>query len=139
MSEPVTAPEGAPQMLTRRDLEAMIARKSLTDPAFREEFLADPGACFTKYLNVPAANLPKFVVHEETPGSWHIVLPPVPQPMRELSDEELEQVSGGLIVEAVVITAVLSLGIAANTLASVAVGVASVGTAAIGTTLNHKW
>lgn len=143
MSETATASETAPQPLTRRDLEGMIARKSLTDPTFREEFLADPAACFTKYLNVPAASLPKFVVHEEAPGSWHIVLPPKPDPMRELTDEELEQVSGGALAEAVIAGIVLSVVIGATmagsaVASSVAATVGS-GTAAVGTVLNHKW
>jgi hypothetical protein len=79
----------------RHDLEAMIVKRSWQDEAFRKEFTTNPADAFGKYLQVPTASLPKIVVHEETPGSWHIVLPPKPANIAELSDAELEAVAGG--------------------------------------------
>ena len=86
-------PEGA--RLTRHEIEARIARRVWTDEAFRAEFLADPAATFVKYAGVPAASLPRIVVHEEQPGSWHIVLPAKLAAGDELSEAELEKIAGG--------------------------------------------
>jgi hypothetical protein len=82
-------------VLTRHDLEAKIVKRCWEDEAFRKEFTADPAGAFVRYLEVPAADLPKIVVHEETPGSWHIVLLPTPRNIGELSEEDLEKVAGG--------------------------------------------
>jgi hypothetical protein len=82
--------------LTRHDLEAKIVRHSWDDEAFRKEFIADPAGAFVKYLSVPAAALPKIAVHQEEPGSWHIVLPAKPVNAGELSEVDLERVAGGI-------------------------------------------
>src|SRR5580692_9091081 len=81
--------------LSRHDLEAKIVKHGWADDKFRKEFLIDPAATFVKYLKVPKESLPKIVVHEETLGSWHIVLPPKPADSNELSEAELEKVAGG--------------------------------------------
>jgi hypothetical protein len=82
--------------LSRHDLEAKIVRHSWSDPEFRKEFVADPAGAFTKYLKIPATSLPKIVVHDEKPGTWHIVLPAKPANATELSEEDLEKVAGGV-------------------------------------------
>lgn len=87
---------GEPEGLSRHDLEAKIVKRCWEDERFRKEFIANPAGTFTKYLRVPAASLPKIIVHEETPGSWHIVLSPKPVNTGELSDAELEKVAGGM-------------------------------------------
>ena len=81
--------------LTRHDLEAKIVKRCWDDEGFRKEFTADPAGVFVKHLHVPAASLPKIVVHEETTGSWHIVLPAKPANTGELSEADLENVAGG--------------------------------------------
>jgi hypothetical protein len=83
------------KQLTRYDLEAKIIQHSCEDEEFRKEFLADAAGAFSKHLQIPPSSLPKIVVHEEGPGSWHIVLPPKPANTAELSSEELEKVAGG--------------------------------------------
>jgi hypothetical protein len=88
MSEPAPT-------LTRHDLEAKIVKRCWEDKAFHKEFTADPVGTAVKYLEVPAANLPNIVVHEEPAGSWHIVLPEKPASAGELSEEDLEKVAGG--------------------------------------------
>jgi hypothetical protein len=40
---------------------------------------------------VPAADLPNIVIHEEPPGSWHIVLPAKLAEAGDLSDADLEK------------------------------------------------
>jgi hypothetical protein len=81
--------------VTRHDLEAKIVRRCWENKEFRKEFAADPKGAFVKYLNVPAASLPKIVVHEESPGSWHIILPVKPSDTAELSEYQLEKIAGG--------------------------------------------
>jgi hypothetical protein len=87
--------EQAGSTLTRHDLEAKIVKRCWEDEAFRKEFTSDPASAFVKYLDVPKGSLPKIVVHEETPGSWHIVLLPPPENIGELSEQDLEAVAGG--------------------------------------------
>jgi hypothetical protein len=90
MAEPISK-------LTRHDLEAKIVKRCWENEAFRKEFTADPSGTTVKYLGAPAASVPKIVVHEEPAGSWYIVLPPRPANMKELSDQQLESVSGASI------------------------------------------
>jgi hypothetical protein len=82
--------------LTRHDLEAKIVKRCWEDEGFRKEFTADPQDVFVRYFQVPATSLPKISVHQEEPGSWHIVLPAKPANMSELSELELEGVAGGV-------------------------------------------
>jgi hypothetical protein len=82
--------------LTRHDLEAKIVKRCWEDEAFRKEFTADPAVTFVKYLDVPAASLPKIVIHQEPAGSWHIVIPAKPAFANELSEQDLEKVAGGI-------------------------------------------
>lgn len=63
------------ETITRHDLEAKIVKRCWEDEAFYKELTSDPPGTFAKYLNVPATSLPKIFVHQEEPGSWHIVLP----------------------------------------------------------------
>jgi hypothetical protein len=90
------------QTFTRHDLEARIVRRSWEDEEFRKEFNADPAGAFSKYLQVPAADLPRITVHQEEPGTWHIVLPSKPANAAALSEEDLEKVAGGITTPAVI-------------------------------------
>jgi hypothetical protein len=99
--------EQAP-VLTRHDLEAKIVKRCWQDEGFRKEFTADPARAFVKYLEVPAASLPHISVHQEDPGSWHIVLPAKPAEPGELSEQDLEKVAGGT-TPASLVSATLSL------------------------------
>jgi hypothetical protein len=92
MAEPITK-------LTRHDLEAKIVKRCWENEAFRKEFTADPAGATAKYLGVPSAGLPKIVVHQEAAGSWYIVLPPPPAKIGELSEQELESVSGASVTD----------------------------------------
>jgi hypothetical protein len=82
---------------SRHDLEAKIVKRCWEDEAFRKEFTADPGGAFVKYLEVPATSLPRIFVHQEEPGSWHIVLAGKPPNANELSEADLEKVAGGTL------------------------------------------
>jgi hypothetical protein len=100
--------------MSRHDLEAKIVKRCWEDEAFRREFLADPAAAFVKYLGVSPAGLPKISVHEEAAGSWHVVVPAKPADANasgELTDQDLEQIAGG-----VTSLACVTLGVSITTL-----------------------
>src|ERR1700748_1567460 len=94
---------------SRHDLEATIIKHCWDDPAFQKKFVADPKGTFVEYTGVAASNVPEIVVHEETPGSWHIVLPAKPASAQELSDADLEKVAGGTTPTITLVSAVTSL------------------------------
>lgn len=94
--------------LTRHDLEAKIVKRCWENEEFRKEFVADPAGTFVKYMKLPAGSLPKIYIHQEQPGSWHIVLPAKPVNTAELSEEELEKISGGTTPACVSVVTIVS-------------------------------
>jgi hypothetical protein len=123
--------------LTRHDLDAKIVKRSWENKAFREEFSSDPMGTAAKYLKVPAAELPKIVVHEETAGTWHIVIPAKPANAKELSEADLERVAGGAWVY-LETPGYLAVRIAAGAAASAAV-VSGVGSLIAGENVDTGW
>jgi hypothetical protein len=105
----------AAQVFTRHDMEAKIVQRSWEDEGFRGELLADPIGAFCRHFDVPADRAPWIVVHEETPGSWHIVLPPKSANAGGLSDADLEKVAGGAppVIAAIVWAAIVSVTVSA--------------------------
>jgi hypothetical protein len=85
--------------LMRHELEAKIVKRCWIDEGFYKEFTANPMGAAVKHLQVPAASLPKIVVHQEAPGTWHIILPAKPPGANELSEKDLEKVAGGTGVD----------------------------------------
>jgi hypothetical protein len=75
----------------REHAERIIA-KAWADDSFKAQLLADPAAvAAAEGIAIPAGV--KIVVHENKPGELHVVLPA--KPSAELSDAELEGVTGG--------------------------------------------
>ncbi len=74
------------------DIKGIVGR-AMKDPAFRQRLIADPKATIEREF---AVSLPPDIsvqVHEASDKVWHILLP---NPLsRELSDAELEALSGG--------------------------------------------
>ncbi len=85
------------KVMTRQEIEAEIIKKAWEDDKFRQELLANPKATLTKMFNVDFPEELKFEIHEESPTRMHLVLPAKPDMSgsRELSDNDLEAVSGG--------------------------------------------
>jgi hypothetical protein len=109
------------QALTRHDLEAKIVKRCWENEEFRKEFLADPAGAFVTYLKVPPASLRKIVIHQEEPGSWHIVLPVKPASSGELSEEELEVVAGGVSTISCVSMSIVSVATVTMSVATISV------------------
>jgi hypothetical protein len=112
------------QTVSRHDLEAEITKRCWQDEAFRKEFTADPGGAFNKYLDIPAASFPKIFMHQEATGSWHIVLPAKPANARQLTEEELEKVAGGVTGMVPLSFAVSAAAVSAATSAGITVATA---------------
>ncbi|MGE0043630.1 MAG: NHLP leader peptide family RiPP precursor [Vicinamibacterales bacterium] len=131
--------EDTPTPMTRHDLETLIVKRCWENEAFHQEFVADPAACFVKYLNVPRANVPAITVHDEAPGTWHIVIPAKPTTAGELSDEELEKVAGGTdwFITAAVVTAAVGFGVTTIGAATMATVGGTLVSAGVGT--NAGW
>jgi hypothetical protein len=98
--------------LSRHDLEAKIVKRCWQDEGFCKEFTSDPTGSFVKYLKIPETELPKIVIHEESVGSWHIVLPATPGNAAELSEADLERIAGGTTSIASVVDSMVWLGTA---------------------------
>jgi hypothetical protein len=84
--------------------------KSWQDEGFKRRLVADPRAVLQEQgLPLPDGKAVRVV--EDTADTVHLVLPPKPAE-GELSDEQLEQVAGGIIGFAILGLAMVGLGIA---------------------------
>jgi hypothetical protein len=83
------------QTITRHDLETAIIQRSLADEVFRRQLISDPDGTFARYFQAQKTSVPRMTIHQEEPGSWHIVLPAKPLSPVELSDADLVKVAGG--------------------------------------------
>lgn len=80
----------------RQQAEAQLIARAQQDPAFRQELIADPKAVFARELGVTLPDSIRIEVLEETPAQVYLILPrAVAQPGTQLSEAELEGVSGG--------------------------------------------
>src|SRR3984893_12661978 len=77
--------------------QQQIIARAMKDEAFRQRLLSNPKETLERELGTTLPQGVTIQVHEDTPAILHLVLP-IKQPlgaMQELSDAELEQVSGG--------------------------------------------
>lgn len=83
-------------MTTSGDLSGKIQELAATDEQFRAALLKDPHAAIEGVVGRALPGSITVRVVEETPDSIVIVLPPRPRAdSTELSDTQLDQVSGG--------------------------------------------
>jgi hypothetical protein len=81
----------------RKDFEARIITRILSDEEFRTEFEQDPVGVIGKEIGTPLPEGVRVEIVHEEPGSLTLVIPPKaskPHLRRALSDEELEEVDG---------------------------------------------
>jgi hypothetical protein len=81
------------EMLSRGQAERRVQERAASDPDFRAELKANPRAALESELGVPIPEQVSVQVHEESFSELHLVLPPSEE---ELSDADLEMVSGGV-------------------------------------------
>ena len=102
--------------VTRRDLETRLIEKAWKDPEFKREIVSDPKGMLEKYLGQKLPEQLRIIIHEEDASTLHLSIPPAPSNLSELSDVELEQVSGGTEVAfSLVMTAAIITGTAVGT------------------------
>jgi len=80
------------EMLSRAEAEQRIRERAASDASYREQLIADPRKALAAELDVAIPQEITVHVHEETMSEVHLVLPPTTQ---DLSDADLEMVSGG--------------------------------------------
>ena len=73
-------------------MQQSLIDKAEQDVAFRAALLADPRTAIREALGVELPGDFDVVVHEDGPGTAHLVLPP----SAELTDAQLDQVAGGI-------------------------------------------
>ena len=114
--------------LSWQETEKLIVERAWKDPAFHDEFVADPKATIEKYSGQKLPAEAKILAHAEDDTTIHFVIPKKPANADQLSDEDLEKVAGGIDVFAGIVIGI-SLGIAW----------AGVAAANQGTRANHGW
>lgn len=82
-------------------MQSLLAR-SATDAEFRAQLLSDPRAAVAEFTGRALPESFDAVFIENT-ADVTFVLPPAIDPQAELSESELEAVSGGTIIEAAII------------------------------------
>jgi hypothetical protein len=82
----------------RAEIERKLIERSLEDEAFRQKVLADPKAAIEQELGTRLPESIEVRAVEETPEIIYLVLPRRSADVQagELSDQELEAVSGGM-------------------------------------------
>jgi hypothetical protein len=81
------------EMLSRAEAEQRIRERAASDPDFRTQLRSDPRLALASELGFEIPGGVTVHVHEETVYEVHLALPPTSE---DLSDADLELVSGGL-------------------------------------------
>ncbi|HXT17147.1 MAG TPA: hypothetical protein VN706_16010 [Gemmatimonadaceae bacterium] len=90
-----TTTQTANEESVRHTLEA-IAERANTDRPFREKLISDPHSAMAEFAGVSADKMPKVsIAFVESEAETTVVLPPFGKSRTELSDSQLETVSGG--------------------------------------------
>ena len=85
-------------MIEGGTVQEQVLERALKDERFRQEVLTNPRAVLAREYNVHLPEAVSIRVVEDTANTLTIALPPRQESMQELSDAELEAVSGGQIV-----------------------------------------
>ena len=79
-------------MTTATEMRDLVLDRAAEDGDFRARLIADPKATISSETGATIPEGFEVVVHEDSATSAHLVLPP----SRELTDAELEKVTGGI-------------------------------------------
>ncbi len=85
-------------MSQQNPMQEQIIAKAMKEETFRQELLSNPKAAIERALGITIPQGVTIAVHQDTPTAVHLVLPvrALGKGGEELSDAELEQVTGGL-------------------------------------------
>ena len=78
--------------MNRTELQTEVIKKSMSDKAFRSELIKDPKAAIAKAFNMTIPDSMNIKIIEEEADIVSIVIPKITS---ELSDGELDSISGG--------------------------------------------
>lgn len=78
-------------MQTHEEIREAVLHRADSDADFRARLLADPPSAIAEVIGASIPDTVTIVVHEDSPSTFHLVLPPDTQ----LSESDLELVSGG--------------------------------------------
>lgn len=81
-------------LMARHMLNAKIAACCTQDKDFRNNILQNPKAVISELTGIQMPDSVSVIVHEETPTILHLTIPE--KVSRELSDDELTNISGGM-------------------------------------------
>ena len=81
----------------RKQLEEKLIAKAMKDENFRKNLLENPKAAIEDETGIKIPEAVNLKVVEEDPKTFFLILPPIinPETEDELSEAELEMVSGG--------------------------------------------
>jgi hypothetical protein len=106
--------QGYPASVTARreaeeTMQALLTRAA-TDWTFRQQLLTEPRKAIAEFKGceesaIPAGFNVAFIANR--PGTHTVVLPNAIDPAAELSESELESVAGGIVIEAIIASALL--------------------------------
>jgi hypothetical protein len=85
-----------PSKYEGKDLVKVLVERTLTDDAFRREFLGNPEAVIERETGKKLPEGIHIKAIEDTPTTAHIVIPAKTAAGGELSDAELKKVAGGV-------------------------------------------
>jgi hypothetical protein len=85
-----------PGINARRERQAQLTAKAWQDEAFRAALLRDPKTTIARELGITIPDTVQINVVQESPTQFYLVLPPPPE--GELSEQDLQGVSGGAAV-----------------------------------------
>ena len=85
-------------MIEGGTVQEQVLERAIKDERFRQDILNNPRAVLAREYNVHLPETVSVRVVEDTADTLTIALPPKQETVQELSDAELEAVSGGQIV-----------------------------------------
>lgn len=93
----MTTKQAAPDFhdMTRREIEDYIVELATIDDDFRKELLRDPVAAL-RAAGMPLRDGLSIRVLEQSESAYTILLPVKPKATSDLSEDELDQISGGV-------------------------------------------
>ena len=82
-------------MKNKKDFNEKIIIRAIKDEEFKKELKSNPKKVIERELGEKISEDLKITIIEETPNTFHIVIPKIPD-VEKFSDEELKEVVGGV-------------------------------------------